>query len=104
MYASSKGADYDQESTDEAIKEFEKYSMESGDEKLREEAKDTVKQLRERKAENLFKTGQFYEKQKKYLSAEIYYREVVDKYDNSSFLPEAKKRLAMVRPLLKKSQ
>ena len=63
---------------------------------LSENAKDQIHILREKEAENNFLIGKFYEKQKKYSSAKIYYTTVVEDYKNTSW---ASKALAKIREL-----
>ncbi len=93
MYLVSLNADYDQEPTDEAIQEFKKYSSESLDNKLKIEVDQTIAILEQKKAESVFKSAEFYEKQKKYKSARIYYREILRKYPRTSYALLAKIRL-----------
>lgn len=82
-YLASLKSDYDQELTDEAIEEFKKVAMIRAGGVLTEEAKEAVSLLENKKAESLFKTAQFYEKQKHYKSAVIYYKEILNKYPGS---------------------
>ncbi len=90
LYLFSLKADYDQESTDEAIEEFKRYSLKTKDQKLRNKADQTIVLLKEKKAESLFKSAEFYEKQKKYKSARLYYGEILKRYPNTSYAPLAK--------------
>ena len=45
--------------------------------------------MREKEAENSFLVAQFYEKQRQYKAAKIYYQTVVDDYRNSSWASKA---------------
>lgn len=99
MYLESKKPDYDQETTDEAIEEFRKIAK-GQDKKLQEQAEHTIHRLREKKAESIFKTADFYEKRKKYRSAYIYYNEIVDKYGDTYCVPVVKERLKYLKVLL----
>ncbi|MEE9500022.1 MAG: hypothetical protein V3V42_01875, partial [Candidatus Omnitrophota bacterium] len=49
--------------------------------------------LGDKKAQSLFNVAKFYEKQKRYKSARIYYEEVLKKYSWSSFARLARERL-----------
>lgn len=100
MYLASNKAAYDQETTDDAIKEFKKYANQSTDELLREEAEVTITILREKKAGNIYETAHFYERQKKYKSAFIYYREIVDHYNETSFALLAEEKIKKLEPHL----
>ncbi|MCX5716439.1 MAG: tetratricopeptide repeat protein [Candidatus Omnitrophica bacterium] len=85
IYKMSFKANYDQEPTEEAIKEFEDF-VKSG------EAGDTIKEadlalarLQETKAESLYNTARFYERSKHYESALVYYKEIVDTYSKTKW-------------------
>ena len=84
-YLASLKSDYDQELTDEAIEEFKRVAASQTGGVLTEDAKAAVSLLENKKAKSLFKTAQFYEKQKHYKSAVIYYKEIIKKYPESSF-------------------
>lgn len=99
-YLSSLKADYDQEPTDEAIEEFKRYSMKSMDKELREEADQTIALLKEKKAESLFKSAEFYERQKRYRSAALYYRQILTDYPETSYAVLAKIRLEYIDIIL----
>jgi outer membrane protein assembly factor BamD (BamD/ComL family) len=57
------------------------------------EAKKVLKELKEKKAQSLFKIAKFYERQKLYKSAVIYYEEIVKKYPKTSWAPKALERI-----------
>lgn len=102
-YLGSLNSDYDQELTDEAIKEFKRIAETKKGLTIAEEAKETVSLLEDKKAESLFKAAQFYERQKKYKSAAIYYEEIIDKYPRSSFSELAARKLEYMNILLGES-
>ena len=85
----STGAEYDQKVTQAAIKEFKEFVESYPDAELSLEAKQQILGLREKEAENSFKVAQFYEKQKNYKAAKIYYQAVVDDFGNSSWSAKA---------------
>lgn len=93
--------DYDQELTDEAIEEFKKIAEAGVGFPISEEAKVTVSLLEEKKAESLFNTAKFYERQKYYKSAAIYYQELLNKYPESSFIELAGERLKDINKFIK---
>ncbi len=92
-YLASLKSDYDQELTDEAIQEFKKIAESQDGLTIAEEARDTVSLLENKKAESLFNTAKFYEKQKHYKSAAIYYKEILKEYSRTSFAEPAFERL-----------
>ncbi len=89
----SSGLDYDQASTASARKQFEDFVKTYPDAKLSQEAKGKISQLKEEEAQANFKAGIFYEKQKAYNSARIYYQYVIDNYPNSEWAKNAKDKL-----------
>lgn len=90
-------ADYDQELTDEAIKEFEDFIIDYPLSNMMKEAQKILAQLNERKAEQAFKIARFYERQGSIDSAVIYYREVRDKYGDTPWGPKAAERIMAVK-------
>jgi len=98
LFLASKKADYDQEATDEAIKEFKQYAEESGSETLREEAENTISQLKEKKAAGIFDAAYFYERQKKYRSAVMYYKDIIENFPATSYRGQAEERLKKILP------
>ncbi|MBI3312036.1 MAG: outer membrane protein assembly factor BamD [Candidatus Omnitrophica bacterium] len=74
---------YDQSATDEAIDWYEKFIAGHPDSDLVPQARESLKQLHEIKAEGLAKVARFYEIQGKPGAAVVYYREVVEKYPDT---------------------
>lgn len=103
-YLASLKPDYDQELTDEAIKEFKKIAKDKEDSLTLKKAKDAVFLLENKKAQSLFDTAKFYEKQKRYKSAGIYYRELLNKYSRSPFCKPARERLKDIAELMKEEE
>ncbi|MDD5614440.1 MAG: tetratricopeptide repeat protein, partial [Candidatus Omnitrophica bacterium] len=73
---------YSQEGTEVAIQRLKELSS-YGD--MPEEGEEILARLQERKAESLYETAKFYEKQKKYSSAVVYYEEIVKSYPNTNW-------------------
>lgn len=92
----SSEAQYDQRVTKAAIKEFEYFIKDYPDARLSQAAKSQIQKLREKEAENAFLVAVFYEKQKKYTAAKMYYTNVVEEYKNTSW---ASKALESIRKL-----
>ena len=84
-YLASSRPDYDQELTDEAIENFKTITETTSDRAISEQAEVAILSLQDKKAESLFKSAKFYESQKRYRSACVYYKEIVKKYPRSSF-------------------
>ena len=89
----SRSPDYDQESTSEAKSKFEEFVKEHADAALSREAEDNIQKLKEKEAESNFGIGRFYEKQKLYESAKIYYNLVIENYPQSIWAAKSLERL-----------
>jgi len=101
-YSTSKASlapGYDQRSTDEAIEVFENVANQAGQS---EEVVKTLSSLKEKKANSLYDTAKFYEKQKHYDSAFIYYKNIIDKYPETSIANAAAKKLEYIKDKLKR--
>jgi len=81
--ALSRSPDYDQGAAGEAKQKFEDFVREHPDAVLSREAEANIASLNEKEAQAHFNTARFYEKQKAYEAAKIYYNYVVDKYPKS---------------------
>ena len=95
----STDAQYDQKITQAAVDEFDEFVEMYPDAELSTQAKEQIRQLREKEAENSFVVAQFYEKQKNYKAAKIYYQVVVDDFQDSSW---ASKSLNKIREMVEK--
>jgi outer membrane protein assembly factor BamD len=98
----SKSAAYDQGATQEAKQKFEEFVIEHPDAILTPEAEKHIKVLSEKEAESSFSAGLFYEKQKAWESARIYYRDILDNYPDSSWAAKAAERLTIIDQHVKK--
>jgi len=103
-YLASLKSDYDQELTDEAIKEFKIIVDSRKGLDISKDAEEAVSLLEERKAKSLFKTAKFYERQKQYKSAVIYYEELVEKYPRSSLSGGSLKNIVKLKDLIKEKK
>ena len=97
----SADAPYDQKITQAAVKEFKEFVEHYPDAELSSQAKDQIQGLRDKEAESNFHIAQFYEKNKKYDSARIYYQMIVDEFQNSRWTAQA---LNKIRELNQKVQ
>lgn len=93
-YLASLNYAYDQGTTDKAIEKFEEFATYANwDAELSKEAEENLKRLREKRAKGLFETAHFYEKIGRFESAAVYYKDVADKYPDSSLAKEAVTRI-----------
>lgn len=86
-------AEYDQRITASAKEEFQDFLEVYPDAELSDKAKDEIERLKDKEAENNFVIAQFYEKQKRFESAKIYYQIVVDQYPTSKWSSKSLKRI-----------
>ncbi|MBZ0166040.1 MAG: outer membrane protein assembly factor BamD, partial [Candidatus Omnitrophica bacterium] len=95
----SVNAGYDQRITQSAKEEFEEFLDIYPDAELSEKAKAEIDRLKDKEAQNNYGIAQFYEKQKQFDSAKIYYQIVVDEYPTSKW---SSKSLNKIRELNQK--
>ncbi len=86
-------ADYDQELTKEAKSKLEEIIQSGTDEKLTTEAKRQMVNLNEKEAESNLGIAEFYQRQKKFDAAKIYYQDIVDSCPNCSSAIKAREKL-----------
>jgi outer membrane protein assembly factor BamD len=95
--ASQPKPDYDRETTVEARKEFEDYVSQHPESDISQGGISLLGKMKDKEAESSFKIARFYEKQKKYESAVVYYQEVIEKYPESSWASRALERIAIIK-------
>ncbi len=88
-YKMSLKANYDQEPTEEAIKEYEEFVKSGERTDTIKDAEEALIRLQETKAENLYRTAHFYERSNHYESAIVYYKEILDSYPKTSWAKKA---------------
>lgn len=89
----SSGAQYDQRVTQHAVKELKDFVENNPEAELSENAKSKIHELSEKEAENNFVIAQFYEKQKNFKAAKIYYQSIVDQFADSKWAVKALERI-----------
>ena len=94
--AVSRSSDYDQGATQEAKQKFEEFIRDHPDAILSQEAEGNIAKLKEKEAEASFNTARFYEKQKDYQAAKIYYNNVLNNYPESAWAAKALERLQVM--------
>lgn len=94
--AVSRGPDYDQGAAREAKEKFEDFVKEHPDAVLSREAEKNINHLKEKEAEANFNTGRFYEKQKAYEAAKVYYNDILNNYPDSVWAVKALERLQVM--------
>ncbi|MFC1632085.1 outer membrane protein assembly factor BamD [Candidatus Omnitrophota bacterium] len=94
---SSSGPEYNEEDTDNAIKEFNDFVRRYPDSQMEKEARQFIDSLEAQKAEKIFNIAQFYEKRKNSKSASIYYEEILEEYPHSEWAVKALEKLQIIR-------
>lgn len=88
---------YDQKLTSEAIAKFEEFARKHPDSELVKEARKERSGLMEKKAKSLYEIAQFYEGRKRYKSAIIYYKDIVDNFSSTQIAPLAMEKAEVLR-------
>ncbi|MFC1644181.1 outer membrane protein assembly factor BamD [Candidatus Omnitrophota bacterium] len=96
-YEASLNPEYDQESTEQALEEFQKISRTSKTPTIAKEAAKMLDELKTKKAESLFKVAEFYERQGKYTSALLYYEDVVGKFADTDAAKRAQEKINQLK-------
>lgn len=94
--AVSKGPEYDQGAAKEAKEKFEEFIKDHPDAVLSQEAQKNIDELKEKEAESKYNIGRFYEKQKAYEAAKIYYNDVIKNYSSSHWAVKGLERLKIM--------
>jgi outer membrane protein assembly factor BamD len=98
----SRSPDYDQGGAKEAKEKFEEFVREHPDAVLSRDAEKNIQQLNEREAESDYSIARFYEKQKAYESARVYYNNIITNYPDSPWAARAMERLNILEEDKKK--
>ncbi|MDD3374301.1 MAG: outer membrane protein assembly factor BamD [Candidatus Omnitrophica bacterium] len=94
--ARSPGAAYDQRVTQAAAEGFEDFIKTYPDAQLSEKARSEISELREKEAENNFLTAKFYQKQKDYEAAKIYYLSIIDEFSGNQWAIKALEQIKII--------
>ncbi|MEM9399007.1 MAG: outer membrane protein assembly factor BamD [Verrucomicrobiota bacterium] len=99
-YKASSEPEYDQSAARKSIEAFEDFKLKyPGSEKLMQ-AQDYMNELNGRQVDGALNIAKFYETQKNYKAAYIYYNEVIQKSPESVSAQVAKERITVLRPLV----
>lgn len=99
--AVSRSPDYDQGSAKEAREKFEGFIKEHPDAALSADAQKNIEQLKDSEAESSYNIANFYEKQKEYGSAKIYYDEIINNYPGTIWAAKSLARLQVIEKIKK---
>jgi outer membrane assembly lipoprotein YfiO len=100
--AASQGPAYDQGAMKEAKEKFEAFVKEYPDAVLSHKAEESIDALKEKEAEGNYDIALFYEKQKAYEAAKVYYTDLVNNYSRTKWAAKAMERLRVIELNVKK--
>jgi len=96
-YRASLKPAYDAGPTDKAVQAFEDFTLTNQDSELAQQAKDTVQRLKDRGAEKSLLTAQFYERIKKYKGAIVYYKDILTRFPECSYIHTAQAKIDVLK-------
>jgi outer membrane protein assembly factor BamD len=92
-------AEYDQDYANKAVEAFNEYRTKfPGGSKL-DIARDHIAKVQSDQARGIFEVARFYDKQKEFAAALVYYNELIARHPKSSYCEEAKQRVETLRRL-----
>jgi outer membrane protein assembly factor BamD len=80
----------------EAKQKFEEFVKEHPDAVLSEEAEKNIEQLQDKEAEGNYNIARFYERQKQFSAAKIYYQDLIERYPESAWAAKALERVRVM--------
>ncbi|MDD5261142.1 MAG: outer membrane protein assembly factor BamD [Methylacidiphilales bacterium] len=98
-YQASSQPDYDQSAAQKSIEAFQDFLVRYPNSEKVDQARIYMTELDGRRVQGSFNIAQFYEKQKNYKAAIIYYNDVVQQGPNSPQATEAKQKLDFLKSL-----
>jgi len=99
-YIASREPDYDQSAAQKAIEAFEDFIVRYPNSEKVPAANTHIGLLRGKETQGSFNIARFYEKQKQYKAAYIYYNDVIQRNPDSDQAKEARKKVDALRPLI----
>jgi len=93
----SLNADYDQALSEEAKDRFQEFVEQHPDAEFSNRTREQIQVLSDKAAEKDYSIAQFYEKQRAYQSAEIYYKDVIKRYPKSVWAEKANEQIRNLR-------
>jgi outer membrane protein assembly factor BamD len=96
-------AGYDQNNANEAIAAFSDYLLRYPNGQKVAQAEELRGALKHEQSKGLFRIGEFYEKQRNYKAALLYYNEVIEQNPKSHWANTAQKKVALLVPRTRES-
>jgi outer membrane protein assembly factor BamD len=86
-------SEYDQNNANQAIASFSDFLLRYPNSRMSARAEELRTELKQEQSRGLFQIGQFYEKNKNYKAASIYYNEVIEQNPKSDWANTAQRRI-----------
>ncbi|MDX6767722.1 MAG: outer membrane protein assembly factor BamD [Candidatus Methylacidiphilales bacterium] len=102
-YQASSQPEYDQSAAQKSIEAFQDFSVRFPNSEKAAQAREYVQELSERRIKGSINIARFYEQQKNYKAAIIYYGEVVQQNPDSPDATEAKQKMEALRSKVEKA-
>lgn len=96
--AEARRAEYDQNAANQAVAAFTDYLVRYPDGEKVTEAKEKRERLRIEQARGSFQIAQFYERNREYQAALIYYNDVLERSPESEWAARAREKIAVLTP------
>ncbi len=87
---------HEQKVTSVALEQFNDFVKNHPESELTPQAKEQINKLRDKEAESAFVIAQFYEKQKNFKGAKVYYKDIVDRYADTAWSQKAMLRIKAI--------
>ncbi|MEI8314999.1 MAG: outer membrane protein assembly factor BamD [Verrucomicrobiota bacterium] len=100
-HSEAQRAEYDQNNANQSIASFKDFLVRYPASAKAEQARQLLAELKQEQSKGLFQIGHFYEKNKNYRAALIYFNEVIEQNPRSDWANQAQRKLALLAPLAK---
>ena len=100
-HSEAQRAEYDQNNANQAIAAFKDFLVRYPASAKAEQARQLLAELKQEQSKGLFQIGHYYEKNKNYRAALIYFNEVIEQNPRSDWANQAQRKLALLGPLAK---
>ncbi|MCK9614952.1 MAG: outer membrane protein assembly factor BamD [Candidatus Omnitrophica bacterium] len=97
----SGGADYDSTAIEEATRKLDEFIKTHPEADISPQATAQLKELRNREAKKNFDIAQFYEIQRQYKAAKVYYDIVIDRYSDTDYVGKTEEALRKLKEKMK---
>ena len=100
-HSEAQRAEYDQNNANQAIAAFKDFLVRYPASPKAEQTRQLLAELKQEQSKGLFQVGRFYEKNKNYRAALIYFNEVIEQNPRSDWANQAQRKITLLAPLAK---